>query len=138
MQAISHKKHFSMIGPYNALMTRGRKASQEAPFFGQRLVHFRTQAGMTQAELAEALGISRDLVGHYERRSQNPNLDFVIKVAGVFEVSVDELLGFKADSTKSGPPPRVKKLTQRLTELPKTKQAVVLEMLESYLNQAAT
>jgi len=92
---------------------------------------------MTQYELAEALGISRDLVGHYERRSQNPNLEFVIKVAKLFEVSVDEFLGFKTTPEKSGPPPRVKKLTRRLVDLPKTKQGVVLEMLESYLDKAS-
>ena len=92
---------------------------------------------MTQYELAEALGISRDLVGHYERRSQNPNLEFVIKVAKLFDVSVDEFLGFKPAPEKSGPPPRVEKLTRRLVELPKTKQGVVLEMLESYLDKTA-
>ena len=137
MQAISSKKLNFRNHPYNGEMTRGRKPSQEAPMFGQRLIHFRQKAGMTQYELAEALDISRDLVGHYERRSQNPNLDFVIKVAELFEITVDELLGFKPERDKSGPPPRVRKLTERLTELPKTKQGVVLEMLESYLDKAS-
>lgn len=117
-------------------MSRGRKPSQEAPLFGQRLVYFRQKTGMTQYDLAEALGISRDLVGHYERRSKNTNLEFVIKVAELFEVSVDEFLGFKPEKEKTGPPPRVKKLTQRLVDLPKTKQGFVLEMLESYLDKA--
>lgn len=137
MQAISQIKTVSRFRPYNGDMTRGRKPSQEAPLFGKRLVHFRQKAGMTQYDLAEALGISRDLVGHYERRSQNPNLDFVIKVSELFGVSVDEFLGFKAAPEKTGPPPRVKKLTKRLNELPKTKQGVVLEMLESYLDKAS-
>jgi len=137
MQAISRKKSLSRFPPYNGDMSRGRKPTQEAPLFGQRLVHFRQKTGMTQYELAEALGISRDLVGHYERRSQNPNLEFVIKVAKLFEVSVDEFLGFKTTPEKSGPPPRVKKLTRRLVDLPKTKQGVVLEMLESYLDKAS-
>ena len=137
MQAISQIKAVSRFHRYNADMKRGRKPSQEAPLFGQRLVHFRQKTGLTQYELAEALDISRDLVGHYERRSQNPNLEFVIKVAELFDVSVDEFLGFKTAPEKTGPPPRVKKLTKRLAELPKTKQGVVLEMLESYLDKAS-
>jgi len=92
---------------------------------------------MTQHELAEALGISRDLIGHYERRSQNPNLDFVIKVARLFDVSVDELLGFKPVAIRSGPPPKVKQLAERISKLPKNKQSVVLEMIESYVDRAS-
>ena len=105
--------------------------------FGKRLSYFRQKKGMTQHELAEALGISRDLIGHYERRSQNPNLDFVIRVADLFEVSVDELLGFKPERDKRGPPPKVRKLADRISSLPKNKQAVVIEMIESYVDRSA-
>jgi len=52
-------------------------------------------------------------------------------------ISVDELLGIQPEQTKRGPSPRVKKLTQRLVELPKAKQGFVLEMLESYLDKAS-
>jgi transcriptional regulator with XRE-family HTH domain len=136
MQAIFANSAFFAPGRYDPAMQRGRKPSNEAPSFGQQLAHFRKARGLTQQELAETLGISRDLVGHYERRCQNPNLDFVLRVAQVFEVSVDELLGFKPPKPRSGPPPRVKTLAERLTQLPKSKQSVVLEMLEGFLEKA--
>ena len=58
MQAISQIRRTLRLGPYNGVMSRGRKPSQDAPLFGQRLVHFRQKLGMTQYDLAEALEIS--------------------------------------------------------------------------------
>jgi len=133
MQAISQIRRTLRLDPYNGVMSRGRKPSQDAPLFGQRLVHFRQKLGMTQYDLAEALEISRDLVGHYERRSQNPNLDFVLKVAELFEVSVDEFLGLKPERSKSGPPPKALKVAEKIAALPKTKQTVVIEMIEGVI-----
>tara|TARA_R100000027_G_scaffold17378_1_gene12561 strand:+ start:6845 stop:7258 length:414 start_codon:yes stop_codon:yes gene_type:complete len=137
MQAISEKKTVLTNRPYNRPMASGRTTTKEAPFFGQRLSHFRKQRGMTQQELADALEISRSLVHHYERSCPNPTSDFVLKVSKVLDVSLDELFDLKPEKIKSGPPPRVKKLTQRLVGLPKAKQGVVLEMLESYLDKAS-
>ena len=64
-------------------------------------------------------------------------MDFVLKASRMLEVSLDELFDLKSEKEKSGPPPRVKKLSERLTGLPKTKQGFVLEMLESYLDKAS-
>jgi len=137
MQAISTKKAVFRNRPYNGRMASGRTTTKQAPFFGRRLSHFRKQRGMTQQELADALEISRSLVHHYERNCPNPTTDFVLKVSKVLDVSLDELFELKPEKIKTGPPPRVKKLTQRLVELPKAKQSVVLEMLESYLDKAS-
>lgn len=137
MQAISSKKLNFRNHPYNDRMASGRTTTKEAPFFGQRLSYFRKQRGMTQQEFADALGISRNLVLHYERNCSNPTMDFVLKASRMLEVSLDELFELKPEKEKSGPPPRVKKLSERLTGLPKTKQGVVLEMLESYLDKAS-
>lgn len=92
---------------------------------------------MTQQELADALNITRSLVLHYERNCSNPASDFVLRVSKVLDVSLDELFDLKPEKVRSGPSPRVKKLTQRLTELPKAKQSFVLEMLESYIDKAS-
>ena len=137
MQAISPKKPVRPNRPYTAAMASGRTPTKEAPFFGQRLSYFRKKRGMTQHEFANALGISRNLVLHYERSCPNPTMDFVLKASKALEVSLDEFFELKPEKEKSGPPPRVKKVSERLTKLPKAKQSVVLEMLESWLAQAS-
>ena len=93
---------------------------------------------MTQQELADALGITRDLVGHYERRSNNPNLDFVLKVADLFGVGLDEFLGMAEEPRrKPGPPPRVTRLAESISKLPKAKQAVIIDMVQGALSQSS-
>ena len=139
MQANLSQMSFLKERPYNADMQRGRKPKKEAPAFGKNLAQCRKNKGLTQYEFADELGISRNLVVHYERSCENPTMDFVVKAANALNVSADELLGLKKVSTKKkGPSPRVEKLTNRLSELPKNKQSFVLEMIEGYINQASS
>ncbi|MCH6259225.1 helix-turn-helix domain-containing protein [Puniceicoccaceae bacterium K14] len=137
MQALFSDKSFWPKDPYNAAMNRGRQPKQEAPAFGQRLVSLRQEKGLTQYDLAERLGISRNRVVYYERRCENPSVDFVQKAAEAMNVSVEQLLDKATPITTEKPtPPRIKKLTDRLARLPRNKQSVVLEMLEGFLEKA--
>ena len=134
MQELSSHRPVNRFGQYTRDMQRGRKAVKEAPLFGKRLSYFRSQKGLTQQELAEALEVSRDLVGHYERRCENPSLDFIRKAAKALDVTSDELIGIRPESPKkSGPSPRAMQLVNKMTKLPKPKQQVILDMLDSYL-----
>jgi len=134
MQGLSSNQPRSRFALYTRSMQRGRKALKEAPLFGKRLSYFRTQKGLTQQELADAVQVSRDLIGHYERRCENPSLDFIRKAAGALGVTSDELIGIRPQAPKkSGPSPRAVQLANKVAELPKPKQQVLLDMLESYL-----
>ena len=61
--------------------------------FSDMLARLRRERGMTQAELAEALGISKSAVSMYERGNREPELDLLEKIADQFSVSVSALLG---------------------------------------------
>ena len=52
---------------------------------------------MTQAKLAEALGISKSAVSMYERGNREPELDLLEKIADTFSVSVNTLLGRQSE-----------------------------------------
>lgn len=60
--------------------------------FGQFLRGQRRAAGLTQAQLAERLGVSNRSVSRWETGSNMPDFDLVIEMAGLFGVSVGELL----------------------------------------------
>jgi len=123
---------------YTWPMTRGRRPSKPAPYFGQRLAAFRTAKGMTQYQLADALGMKRDLVAYYERAAKNPSLELVKKVADFFGVTVGEMLNDTAKSrSKPGPPSKLEELTARLARLPANEQKVVMKMLEGALPKAS-
>jgi len=59
----------------------------------KRLKELREEKGLTQAELAENLEISRGSVGNYEKKERVPDGDVLIKFADFFGVTTDYLLG---------------------------------------------
>ena len=61
--------------------------------FGEVLRRLRTNAGMTQLELAGVLGCSESTVGMYERGQREPAFEMLEKIAKHFGVGMDVLLG---------------------------------------------
>lgn len=63
--------------------------------FGARLKELRTQAGLTQKQLADRLGVTKSVVSFYELRERTPSPEVLIKLASIFHVSSDYLLGIE-------------------------------------------
>ena len=57
-----------------------------------RLYEYRKQSGLSQEELAEKLGISRQSVSKWERAESCPDTDNLIELAKIYNVSLDELV----------------------------------------------
>ena len=60
---------------------------------GERITQLRKQKGWSQNDLAKAIEASRDMIGKYERNDNLPSVEVAFKLADIFEVSVDYLLG---------------------------------------------
>lgn len=58
----------------------------------EKILHLRTQQGLSQLELAERLGVSRQSVSKWETGQSVPDLDKLIKLADLFGITVDELV----------------------------------------------
>lgn len=103
--------------------------------FGQRLAALRRDRGWSQAELGRHLKISRGMVAYYESCAKNPTVEFIERVAGVFNVPIADLLDRTnfSHQKKRGPASRLSQLMEQLTHLPKGKQQVVVQMLEGVL-----
>ncbi len=67
--------------------------------FGQTLKKLRIIKKMTQAQIADALEVSRSAISLYELDLREPDIRFLQRVSGYFDVSIDYLLGEKEDST---------------------------------------
>ena len=61
--------------------------------YGIRIKLLRIETGLTQSQLAEKLSITASTVGKYEREELQPNIDVIIELSKIFEVSTDFLLG---------------------------------------------
>ena len=57
-----------------------------------KLIELRKKAGMSQEELADAAGVSRQAVSKWESEQSIPDLDKVVILSEIFEVTTDYLL----------------------------------------------
>ena len=57
-----------------------------------RLVNLRKENGLSQEQLAEKIGVSRQAVSKWERSEASPDTDNIILLAKLYNVSLDELL----------------------------------------------
>ena len=60
---------------------------------GDRIKFHRKRLGMTQDQLAERMGVSAQAVSKWENNLSCPDISVLPDLAGVFGISVDELLG---------------------------------------------
>lgn len=60
---------------------------------GEKIILLRKQFHLSQSDLAKKIGASRTIVGNYERNSNTPSIEMIIKIAKVFNVSVDYMIG---------------------------------------------
>ena len=67
--------------------------------FGTRLRELRTARGWTQAQLSARLGVTKSVVSAYETAMRYPSYDILIRIAAIFSVSADYLLGIEAAQT---------------------------------------
>ena len=60
--------------------------------FGEKLQALRRRTGMSQDMLAEKLEVSRQAVSKWERDEAMPETDKLVRIAKLFDISLDELL----------------------------------------------
>ena len=66
--------------------------------FSENLQFLRSHHQITQEQLAEQLGVSRQSVSKWENNFAVPELDKLIKMSEIFSVTIDELVGRKQTS----------------------------------------
>lgn len=67
--------------------------------FGNNLKKMRLREGLTQGRLAELLGVTKSVVSYYELHERTPSPEVLIKLASIFHVSADYLLGLDKKET---------------------------------------
>lgn len=60
---------------------------------GQRLKQFRLDAGYSQQTLADQINVSRQVISKWETDKSAPDLNMVVALAKLYNVSLNTLLG---------------------------------------------
>ena len=63
--------------------------------FSEQLTALRAETNLSRAQLAEKLNVSVRLISYWENGERECDFDMLIKIADLFSVSVDYLLGRK-------------------------------------------
>lgn len=63
--------------------------------FGNNLKTLRLQNGLTQAQVAQKLGVTKSVISAYETGLRLPSYDILINISKIFRVSTDYLLGLE-------------------------------------------
>jgi len=68
---------------------------------GQRLKQLRKEKGMTQAELAEALGVSTGTVAMWETNKRKPTFEMLERLSDIFDKQVGYIMGTSNDDSSA-------------------------------------
>lgn len=63
--------------------------------YGEALKYQREQAGLSQLELSHKTGISHHNINRWEKGEVLPNIDFCVKLAVFYGITLDELVNRK-------------------------------------------
>lgn len=62
-----------------------------------RLKELRSAHGYNQYDVASSLGISRQTYSHYETGTRTPNSEMLFKLAGFYNISIEDLMQLTMD-----------------------------------------
>lgn len=80
--------------------------------FQERLLQLRKQKGFSQETLAERMGVSRQAISKWESGLSNPDINNLVFLSEIFEVSLDELIKGEAPQASE------KEETIKIVEVP--------------------
>ncbi len=99
--------------------------------FGKRLKIFRKQAGLTQTELGEKIGLTKRMVAYYETQGGTPSPSLVANMAKACNVSGNILLGLETEATIKPKNIKIWRQLLKVEQLPEKEQKVILGMIDS-------
>ena len=100
---------------------------------GKIIVDLRDKKGWNQSELADKSGVSRVMIGKYERGEAVPSIEAAKKIADALEVSLDYLVG---EGINSKLDKKNLKRLQELEHLEDEKKKTLYDLIDTYIRDA--
>lgn len=127
---------FFLEGVYNEPMLIGRPTKQPRTAFGQRLLASREAVGLSQAQVAEQLGITQPSYADWERYPVAFRPEQVAQLARILKVSLEFLFGYAPiQQRRGGPTGRLHHVLEKVSALPRHQQNKVIEFVEAFAEQ---
>jgi len=88
---ILHYVQDTLFGRYTRIVAKDKVLSN-------RIAVFRTEHEMTQKDLAEIIGVSRQTIISIEKNRYIPSVTLAFDIANVFDVQIEEVFQYKEES----------------------------------------
>jgi transcriptional regulator with XRE-family HTH domain len=120
---------------YNALMKTGRPSFRKRTDFGQRVHAAREALGLSQAQVAEQLGITQPSYAPWERDPVALRPDQLAQLASILQVSIDELVSGAEQQrrTNGGPIGKARRVFEEVNKLPRHQQQRIVGVVEDMI-----
>jgi transcriptional regulator with XRE-family HTH domain len=114
----------------------GRPPNKPATDLGTRLAALRKAAGLSQAKLAESLGIPQRTLCFYERDARKLPSTLLPQLAAVLGVSIEQIIGVSAQNgRKRGPKSQLERQLEAVADLPRHEQRRILSVVQALIGQ---
>jgi len=117
-----------------ALYTVGMKNGKRSPV-GERITQARQSAGLSQAQLADKLGVTQQMVGYLERQPVAIRPELLLQLSEALGMSLDELLGQPVKPQRGGPSGKMRRLFEAASKLPRSQQEKILAILQPFIRE---
>jgi transcriptional regulator with XRE-family HTH domain len=106
---------------------------------GKRIEILRKEIGMTQAELARAIGVSQQTIYAIEIGARRVSVLMLAKLAPIFQISVEQLMGTSTPQLRTNrhPSPAGMRHAERFQQLSRTEQRFVKKIIDVLMEKKA-
>lgn len=105
----------------------------------EKIIAARKNRGWTQFELANLVGVSRDMIGKYERADVTPPLEVAISLAEVLDCSLDYLVGLTEENPEKSQdsiPGRLKPMLAKFEQLSPADRTLIVSVMDAFIAKA--
>lgn len=120
-----------------AAMQTGRPAKRPRSPFGEKLHAAREAAGLSQAQVADKLGMAQTAYAKWERHPVALRPDQIEEVAKVLGVSVEQLFGDGSAAKRrgTGPAGKLRTVFDEASKLPRHHQNKIVDVVSALVAQ---
>lgn len=97
--------------------------------------HYRNALKISQSKLAEMIGMSQQAVAKWETGKAEPDSATLKKLALIFGITVDTLLGIKTKPNEDDWPPEAKIMFRDLRKLSPEQYDLVKKLVKEFINE---
>jgi len=116
---------------YNSAMQTGRPSKHLRTDFGQRLHVAREAAGLSQAQVADKMGVHQTSYAAWERHPVALRPEQLRALSDLLGVTVEHLVGIEEPPRRgAGPTGKLKQVFERANQLPRDQQKHVIRAIE--------